>query len=327
MHFMEDQKMSEARKVLVTGAGGKLGKAICAALLKEGYQVRALQHKKPVPVAGVESVQGDITNMESLRLAVEGVDAVCHLATTKTDANFFDVSIRGTYNMLEVSHQYGKLKRFMLAGGDNVFGIWFRPNPLPIDENHNYMPYANCYAFSKVVEETMCAMYHSTWNLPYVNIRSSWIQTDDDILNHLTLGKGSWGYLSWDNYLKPEHRALMERGEQRIVIAVDRNGVPLRRHVVHIEDTVQGFLLGMKNPNAGGQSFNVAAPAPFAYDVIAECVSKRTGIPTIRLTVHDAYPFEINITKARQVLGYKPKYDIFGIIDRAFEFRAAKEKK
>src|SRR5256885_14026307 len=67
-------------RVLVTGATGKVGHAIASALLERGDQVRALvrdpKRAASVLPAGIEPVQGDATEAETLAAAVEGCELV-----------------------------------------------------------------------------------------------------------------------------------------------------------------------------------------------------------------------------------------------------------
>ena len=101
------------------------------------------------------------------------------------------------------------------------------------------------------------------------------------------------------------------------------DGTPLRRHIVHADDVMQAFGRMLGNPSALNQSFNVAGPAPFDYRVAGEYLSRKTGVPTVDLVCPDYHPFEIDINKARSVLGYRPENDFFKIADRALEARAS----
>jgi nucleoside-diphosphate-sugar epimerase len=138
------------RNVLVTGPAGQVGKALAHALMAEGYRVRALVHKTPVNLRGVQSVRGDISNMDDVRRAIAGVDAVCQLATTKEDpATFIDVSVRGTYNLLEAARETGRIQRWLLAGGDASMGNCFpftisRSDLLFEQKGENINPCGNC---------------------------------------------------------------------------------------------------------------------------------------------------------------------------------------
>ena len=91
------------------------------------------------------------------------------------------------------------------------------------------------------------------------------------------------------------------------------------RHIAHY-DVVQAF--GKILTTALGHSFNIAAPAAFEYRVAGEYLSERTGVPTVDVVAPGYHSFEININKARSMLGYEPQNDIFRMIDRALQYRA-----
>jgi nucleoside-diphosphate-sugar epimerase len=89
--------------VLVTGASGYLGGAVAAALLADGSRVRTLQ-RRPSGVPGAEDVLGTVTDPAARRAAVEGMDAVVHLAAKVTftgdPAEFTAINVRGTQDLL-----------------------------------------------------------------------------------------------------------------------------------------------------------------------------------------------------------------------------------
>ena len=314
------------RTVAVTGASGKIGRHMLPLLEQRGLHVRALVHRTPVEGADVESVSGSITDADAVRELVRGADAVLHMATMKEDPDtFFDVSIKGTFNMLEACRHEG-VQQFILLSGDAVMGIWFYPQPIPIDENHPRVAYPGYYAFSKVIEEVMAEQYAVQYGVPYSILRSSWVFEGDDLLDHFSLLKNvdpaEKGHGFGD--VGEEVLALVRAGQERIPILLDADGVPFRRHNVHIDDVMQAFDRMLGNDAALGQSFNVAAPAPFDYRVAADYLSAKTGIATVEIHCPDYHPFEINISRARSVLGYAPENDFFRMADRALEARAAR---
>lgn len=319
--------MSET--VAIFGASGKLGRHILASLAGRGCQVRALVHRTPVEGEGICSISGSITDAAAVDETVRGADIVVHLATTKEDSDtFFDVSLKGTFHILEACRNH-KVKQVILLGGDAALGIWFYPQPIPLDENHPLTAYPGYYAFSKVMEETMAAQYALQYGVPVTVLRSSWVFEGDDLLRHFSL-------LNNVNPAEPGHGfgeiteevlALVRAGEERIPILTDAQGVPFRRHIVHVDDVIQSFERMLVNPSAIGQTFNIAAPSAFDYRVAAEYISEKTGVPVIALRCPDYHSFEINITRARTVLGYAPVNDFFRMADQAIASRETTKTK
>ena len=69
-------------KILVTGGGGFVGGYVVDQLLERGYEVRSYG-RSPQPelkARGVEVFQGDLADFDAVRAAVNGVDAVFHVA-------------------------------------------------------------------------------------------------------------------------------------------------------------------------------------------------------------------------------------------------------
>jgi nucleoside-diphosphate-sugar epimerase len=307
------------RSVAVFGGAGKVGKRLVPRLLERGLDVRALVHRAPIEQPGVTCVVGSITDPVAVAEVVGSTDAVVQLATTKEDpATFFDVSVRGTLNLLEACRHHGT-RQLILLGGDAAFGIWFYPQPIPIDENHPLMAYPGYYAFTKVMEEVMTQQYGHQYGVPYSILRSSWIFEKDDLLKHFSLLRNVDPAEPGHGFgAQPEEvMALVRAGEERIPILINADGVPYHRHIVQIDDVLQAFELILGNPAALGQSFNIAAPAPFNYGPAAEYLSRSTGTPTLPITCAGYHSFAINITKARDVLGYQPQYDFHRMADSA----------
>jgi len=313
-----------SKTVAIFGASGKLGRHALDVLARQGYQVRALVHRTPVTGDGVTSITGSITDAAAVDETVRGADIVVQLATAKEDADtFFDVSVKGTFHILEACRHHG-VEQFILFGGDAALGIWFYPQPIPLDENHPLTAYPGYYAFSKVMEETMAAQYSVQYGVPITVLRSSWVFEGSDLLNHFSLLRNV-------NPAEPGHGfgeiteevlALVRAGDERIPVLTDAHGTPLRRHIVHVDDVMQAFAKMLGNPSALGQTFNIAGPSAFDYRVAADYLSAKLGVPTIELRCPDYHSFEVNITRARTVLGYAPENDFFRMADRAVEERS-----
>ena len=98
-------------KYLVTGATGFLGGEIVRQLVRAGHEVRAvvrdLQKAKWMEELGVKLYKGDVTEKESMREAMTGVDGIYHVAAwykvvERTKGEAFAVNVQGTTNVLEL---------------------------------------------------------------------------------------------------------------------------------------------------------------------------------------------------------------------------------
>jgi uncharacterized protein YbjT (DUF2867 family) len=94
-------------KVLVTGGTGFVGPHVVRAIQDAGHDVRALVRKGSIP--GTEPSQGDITDPESLRRAVNGVDAVVHLVGIRQgrEEQFQRIMVDGTRDLLAAAGEAG----------------------------------------------------------------------------------------------------------------------------------------------------------------------------------------------------------------------------
>jgi uncharacterized protein YbjT (DUF2867 family) len=106
-------------KVLVTGATGFVGPAVANAIVDAGHEVRVLERKpgswRESGIRCQEAVQGDVTDLNSLRQAAEGVDVVVHLVAIRQGRpeQFQRVMVGGTRNLIAASKERG-VGRFVL---------------------------------------------------------------------------------------------------------------------------------------------------------------------------------------------------------------------
>jgi uncharacterized protein YbjT (DUF2867 family) len=106
-------------KVLVTGATGFVGPAVANAIVDAGHEVRVLERKpgswRESGIRCQEAAQGDVTDLDSLRQATEGIDVVVHLVAIRQGRpeQFQRVMIGGTRNLIAASKERG-VGRFVL---------------------------------------------------------------------------------------------------------------------------------------------------------------------------------------------------------------------
>ena len=156
--------------ILLTGAGGLVGSRLLPRLVREGIDCRALLRRDVTLPEGAVGVRGDLGEPSSLRAAVEGVDAVVHLAAlfrTADDDAIWRANLDGTRNLVEAVTAYAPRARFIMASTGNVYD----PDaPRPARETDACSPTA-AYPASKLAAEALLRDSGLTWSivrLPFV---------------------------------------------------------------------------------------------------------------------------------------------------------------
>ena len=124
--------------VLITGAGGRIGRMLRARLARPGRTLRLADtgpQQPPAPGEAVEIVTADITDQVDMGCACVGVDAVVHLGALKTEdtwENLIRVNVGGARTVLEAARAAG-VRRVLLASSVHAVGFYrehgSRPEP------------------------------------------------------------------------------------------------------------------------------------------------------------------------------------------------------
>lgn len=303
-------------KLLVTGATGKVGRALIDQLAGT-CDVRALCHNRPLDVAGVECVFGTIADRDAVRQAMAGVTHVVHLATCKeTPDEIMDVAVKGLFWVLEEARESPTFQRLVLVGGDAAVGHFVYDHPLPVTETQRHTAYQGCYALSKVLEEVMLEQYEIAYGLVGTCLRAPWIMDRDDFRYSLSFGPDQFGGPAWSELLPGD---VGDVPEGAVPLALDAGGAPLKRNFVHVRDLVEAIAIALEHPAAVGQTFNISMDEPVDYAVVARYLAERRGLPAVEVPT-PYYSTWLDNTKAKLLLGWRPAYDTARLIDEAWNY-------
>ncbi|MER5457312.1 NAD(P)H-binding protein [Micromonospora sp. NPDC002389] len=113
-------------RVLVTGAGGRLGGAVLPRLVAQGFQVRATSRRARTG-SGVEWVVADLATGAGVAAAVAGVDAILHLASSPTRRTH-EIDVLGTRRLVTAAAEAGvaHLIYISIVGVDRVPYVYYR---------------------------------------------------------------------------------------------------------------------------------------------------------------------------------------------------------
>jgi nucleoside-diphosphate-sugar epimerase len=228
-------------KVLVTGASGQLAPFVIRAL-REQHDLVLLSRRPPAAeFAAFPWIQGDLTVAAVCRQAVQGVDAIQHLAAQPWPVDHpalqgraaahglaFDVTVQsnlvGLYYLLHAAVEAG-VRCVVMAGSNCALGHGYRisatPFPLqalPIDERHPSFP-EDSYSYSKLAGELLLASYTRAYGIRTYVTRPAAIYAPArrQQLAHTATPATGWDPWLWawvgSEDVARAHRLLMEQAE------------------------------------------------------------------------------------------------------------------
>jgi dihydroflavonol-4-reductase len=243
--------------VLVTGASGFIGSALASRLIRDGVAVRVLVRDR-ARLKGrwaeeVEVVAGDITDVEAVRRAVEGVGTVFHLAGAfrepgLSSGRYEEVNVGGTVNVARAAAQAGA-RRFVHCSTSGIHGSI---RGAPAAEDHPLV-LEEVYERTKAEGEKAALCYGATHGLEVTALRPAQVYGPGD-LRLLKLFK-----------------VLNGR------VAVWFGPGTARYHLLYIDDLIDAFLLAANSEQATGKSFLIGGPETPSLNAMIEELSAVLG--------------------------------------------------
>jgi UDP-glucose 4-epimerase len=313
------------RNILVTGATGKVGKYFIDRVLQSAgspaVRVRALCHNRLLdPRAGLEVFQGNISDRNDVRKAMSGITHVVHCATCKEiPEDAIDVTVKGLFWLLEACRSSPSFKQFILLGGDGAVGHFFYPHQIPVTEEQKHSAYPGCYALSKVLEEVMLEQYFIQYNLSGCCLRAPWIMEKDDFKYTLSFGEDVFGGPRWRDLVGTGLAGEYLR-DGVVPLMLDPDGNPVKRNFVHLSDLADAMLLALDHPKSHQQTFNVCMDEPVDYAQVADHLLQTRGLRSVEVKTL-FWSTWLDNTKAKFLLGWRPRFDLKRLIDEAWSYR------
>lgn len=296
--------------ILVTGGAGFLGAAVVRRLAARGEHVIALDNFQVGALANlaglggtVRLVTGDATDLAGLLALVkaEKVHRILHCAAIVSVASALEapahltrVNIEATLNVLEAMRLFD-VERTVHVSSEETYGA-FRYEPA--DEEHPLAP-LNPYGITKVASEQLGRFYRTVYGTEFISVRTSWV----------------YGPLFPRQRIP---RTLIEAALAGRPLHLPRGGDARIDHT-YLDDCVDGILLALDRRAHPYDVYNVASgEARSTAEMVA--ILKEL-IPGADLAVGpgphwytdqlEAPPKgALDLTRARTVLGYAPKYDL-----------------
>jgi len=293
-------------RVLVTGSAGHLGEALVRTLQASQHEVSGLDLLESPFTTHV----GSVADPDFVRRSMKGIDVVMHTATlhkphvaTHPREAFVETNITGTLNILEAALAAG-VTGVVYTSTSSVFGgalvpvegqpaAWITEDVQPVPKN--------IYGVTKRAAEDLCELFYRNKGLPSIVLRTSrfFPEPDDD----------------------PNRR------QQHDDMNLKANEYLYRR--LDLGDAVDAHLLAAERaPSIGFGRYLVSATTPFEPEHLLDLRSDAPGVVRSLFPDYEAeyesrsWTMSAGIDRvyvnrrAREELGWKPRYDFRHILDR-----------
>lgn len=307
--------------LLVTGATGFTGMALCERLRSEGHRVvtfaRPASRIDALQKIGVEVRLADLGDQASVDKAFEPFDVVYHIAAAYRAEHaardeFQRVNVDGTRYLLDAACNHG-VRRFVHCSTVGVQGGIDDP---PADESYRFKPNDH-YQESKLQGELLARSYFDAGKIQGAVVRPVGIY-----------GPGDRRFLKLFRSIANGTFVMIGSGETLY-------------HMTYIDDLVTGFVLAGTAPGALGEVFTIGGPEYTTLRVLVDKIAAVLGRkpPRLRIPIAPVYAAAVvcdklwrsvglspplyprrveffaldrafSIDKARQLLGYEPRYSL-----------------
>lgn len=288
-------------KILVTGGAGFVGGRVVSQLLKAGHQVTVFDNLSTSSERGVNEaasfVKGDIRDAGDIASALQGHDAVVHLAaqalvpeSVSDPRKSFDINLVGGQNLLDGMRAAG-IQRLVYSSSAAVYG---NPTRVPIHEDDPKLP-INPYGATKLAFEQLLHAYHSAYHIHVVMFR---------FFNPYGPSEAH----------EPETHAI----PNFITASLKGKPIPLYwggnqvRDFFFVDDIARAHVMGLQKN--GFHVYNLGSGTGHLVKDVVEQIFEITGqksaIKDLGERAGDPPKLLADISRARQELGWRPEVDL-----------------
>ncbi len=315
-------------KILVTGAAGFIGSHLCERLLAEGSSVIGLDNLDPFYAREFKEENlrilgkhGGFTFHESdIRspdlgdiVGSEKPDMIVHLAamagvrpSIEDPEKYISVNVGGTYNLLDAARK-NDVGSFIFASSSSVYG---GNRKLPFSETDGVDNPVSPYAATKKAGELLCHTYHHLYGM------------DVTCLRFFTV----YGPRQRPEMAVYSFTEKIFGGEKVPLFSMGKS----KRDYTFIDDIVEGIVLSMNNMG-GYRIYNLGESKVTDLLELVSIIERATGKKArAELLPHqpgDMMVTYADVSRAREELGYNPKWSVEKGIEVFVDWYGKKRKK
>jgi NAD dependent epimerase/dehydratase len=297
-------------KILVTGADGFIGSHLTEALVRQGYDVRAfvqynsfnswgwLDRCAPDVAGKFEVFAGDVRDPHGVKTAMQGCDAVLHLAALiaipysyHSPDTYVDTNIKGTLNIVQAARELG-VGKVIHTSTSEVYGT---ARFVPITEEHPLQGQSP-YSASKIGADQIALSFYCAFGTPVTVIRPF----------------NTYGPRQSARAVIPTVITQIASGKRQIKLGA----IHPTRDFNYVADTVSGFIAALKSERGAGEVINLGSNYEISIGdtvkVIAEAMGTDIEIVTDELRLRpeksEVDRLWASNEKAKRLLGWQPRY-------------------
>lgn len=288
-----------------------MGHSLIERLRREGYAVTCFDWWRApfLEACGATFVEGDMARPHALAEVVPGHDAVIHMACSvvpksSTDDPYFDVvsNVGGAVNLLEAMRTHQVKRVVFISSGGVVYGV---PRVVPISETHPTNPECS-YGVTKLAIEKYMRLYSHLYGLSTCSLR-------------LANPYGEYQRVRAAQGAVPVFCYKALKGE---TIEIWGDG-SVSRDFLYVGDAVDAIVAALKQPEVTGE-INVGSGEAHSLNDILRAIETALG-KSIERTYISARSFDVpinvlDVTKAKQLLGWTPKTSLADGLQRTIDW-------
>ncbi len=297
-------------RYLITGGAGFIGSNIAHRLIGAGEKVVVYDSFSTGRKANLDGilnhknlrvVEGDVRDLVELKKEAKRTEFILphaarpnvQLSMTKPlDVN--DVNVVGTLNVLIAAQTYSGVRRVVYASSSAAYGDSPTLPKVETMQNNPLSP----YAVSKIAGEDYCRMFYSSFRVDAV------------VLRYFNVFGPRQNPKSQYAAVVPKFISVLRRGRDPLIYGDGKQS----RDFTYVENVVDANVLATQTPKAGGEILNVACGTRVTIlglaNFLGQVLSREVTPKFEKARVGDVRHSLADITKAREFLGYHPKYGI-----------------
>jgi dTDP-glucose 4,6-dehydratase len=301
--------MNNKLTILVTGADGFIGSHLVEALVRRGYKVKAFVLYNSFGSFGwleecilktngaLEVIFGDIRDPFGVKKAMEGCDAVLHLAALiaipysyNSPDSYIDTNIKGTLNILQAAKD--RCIKVIHTSTSEVYGT---AKFVPITELHPLQGQSP-YAATKIAADQLAYSFFASFGLPVTIIRPF----------------NTYGPRQSARAVIPTIISQVLSGKKQIKMG----SLSPTRDFNFVADTVSGFIHALESDTSYGEVINIGSNFEISIGETVKLISNLMNIDLIiesdserlRPEASEVNRLWADNKKAKDALGWEPKY-------------------